>query len=306
MSRVNEKDYYPFGMLEPGRQFIANDYRFGFNGKEKDDEVKGLGNSLNFGERIYDSRVARWLSLDPLKAKYTEWSPYNFGLDNPIVLKDDYGRDVSFSTVTNKDGSKTVFVTVNAKLINLSSSKNHPSELAAIKSGIEYEAKKVFSQNFNDVNGQKVEVNFSLNISIISEKEQIKSNDHVIALVDDVNPTKDLDPIGRADLGGNVQITEAGLSYEEISKTATHELGHNLGLSDEYEYKNNILIRERPDNLMGAGKGENLDNSQKGQVFYRYSLLGSEKKQIFRNASQRPGNSKDDTEKLLKNAKTKK
>jgi len=31
-------------------------YRYGFNGHEKDDEIKGSGNSLNFGARILDPR----------------------------------------------------------------------------------------------------------------------------------------------------------------------------------------------------------------------------------------------------------
>ena len=30
-------------------------YSYGFNGKEKDDEVKGGGNSVDFGSRIYDA-----------------------------------------------------------------------------------------------------------------------------------------------------------------------------------------------------------------------------------------------------------
>jgi RHS repeat-associated protein len=41
-------------------------YRYGFNGMEKDDEVKGSGNSLDFGSRIYDARTGRWLSVDPV------------------------------------------------------------------------------------------------------------------------------------------------------------------------------------------------------------------------------------------------
>jgi RHS repeat-associated protein len=47
-----------------------NGYRFTFNGMEKDDEVKGVGNSLDFGARIYDSRLGRWLSVDPLSYKF--------------------------------------------------------------------------------------------------------------------------------------------------------------------------------------------------------------------------------------------
>ena len=44
----------------------AVSYRFGFNGKENDNEVKGAGNSVDFGARIYDSRLGRWMSVDSL------------------------------------------------------------------------------------------------------------------------------------------------------------------------------------------------------------------------------------------------
>jgi len=50
-----------FGAPMPGRSFNSNSYKYGFNGKEKDDEVKGNGNSYDFGARIYDPRIGRWL-----------------------------------------------------------------------------------------------------------------------------------------------------------------------------------------------------------------------------------------------------
>ena len=62
-------DYYPFGSPMDGRTFSSEKYRFGFNGKENDNEVKGAGNSLDFGARIYDSRLGRWLSCDPSEKK---------------------------------------------------------------------------------------------------------------------------------------------------------------------------------------------------------------------------------------------
>ena len=37
-------DYYPFGMQMPGRNYQAGNYRFGFNGTENDNDVKGVGN----------------------------------------------------------------------------------------------------------------------------------------------------------------------------------------------------------------------------------------------------------------------
>jgi len=51
-------------------------YHFGFKGQEKDDEIQGDGNSLEFGARIYDSRLGRWLSVDPQANSYPSYSPY--------------------------------------------------------------------------------------------------------------------------------------------------------------------------------------------------------------------------------------
>jgi hypothetical protein len=34
----------------------SGSYRYGFNGKENDNEVKGAGNQQDYGMRIYDPR----------------------------------------------------------------------------------------------------------------------------------------------------------------------------------------------------------------------------------------------------------
>lgn len=65
-------------MLIPNRHNSSNSYRYGFNGKEKDDELKGEGNSYDFGARIYDSRIGRWFALDKSFKKYPDLSPYIF------------------------------------------------------------------------------------------------------------------------------------------------------------------------------------------------------------------------------------
>lgn len=58
--------HYPFGMLMPSRNWSAgSDYRFGFNGKESDTETYGEGNAYDFGARIYDARLGRWMSVYP-------------------------------------------------------------------------------------------------------------------------------------------------------------------------------------------------------------------------------------------------
>jgi RHS repeat-associated protein len=60
---LSQNDYYPFGMLMPGRQYSAvNSYRF--NGKEIDKEISGEGNQYDYGFRIYNLRLGRFLSAD--------------------------------------------------------------------------------------------------------------------------------------------------------------------------------------------------------------------------------------------------
>jgi RHS repeat-associated protein len=73
-------------MQMPGRKYSAgsSSYRYGFNGKENDNEVKGEGNQQDYGMRIYDPRLGRFLSVDPLIDEYPELTPYQFASNRPI------------------------------------------------------------------------------------------------------------------------------------------------------------------------------------------------------------------------------
>jgi len=72
----------------------AGEYRYGFNGLEKDDEVMGGGNSYTTFFRQYDPRLGRWLSIDPLARKYPSMSPYSFAANSPLIVVDKDGRDL--------------------------------------------------------------------------------------------------------------------------------------------------------------------------------------------------------------------
>lgn len=54
-------DYYPGGMAMPGRNIIG-DYRYNYQGQEKDDET----GKIAFELRLYDPRINRWLTTDPM------------------------------------------------------------------------------------------------------------------------------------------------------------------------------------------------------------------------------------------------
>ncbi|WP_290698274.1 RHS repeat-associated core domain-containing protein [Lacinutrix sp.] len=82
-------DYYPFGMPMPDRN-VEGDYRYGYQGEyaEKDKET-----GLNaFQLRMYDSRIGRWISPDPMGEFF---SPYLAMGNNPISKTDPTGGSTS-------------------------------------------------------------------------------------------------------------------------------------------------------------------------------------------------------------------
>ena len=81
---LSYQDYFSFGMITPDRSHSSNSYRFGFNGKENDNEVKGTGGQQDYGMRIYDPRLGKFLSVDPLTKDYAYYTPYQFSGNMPI------------------------------------------------------------------------------------------------------------------------------------------------------------------------------------------------------------------------------
>jgi RHS repeat-associated protein len=72
---------------------VSGGYRYGFNGKEKTDEISGEGNSYDFGARMLDPKIGRWLSIDPMARKQPEQSPFKAFLNCPLVYIDPNGMD---------------------------------------------------------------------------------------------------------------------------------------------------------------------------------------------------------------------
>ncbi len=100
---TSAQDYYPFGMQMPGRIFNSGKYRYGFNGKEMDNEVKGIGNQQDYGMRISDPRLGRFLSVDPISKDYPWYTPYQFAGNMPIWAIDLDGLEEKKATININD-----------------------------------------------------------------------------------------------------------------------------------------------------------------------------------------------------------
>ncbi|MCH2230797.1 MAG: hypothetical protein MK105_10670 [Crocinitomicaceae bacterium] len=115
-------DYYPYGMLMPGRNHAeADGYRYGFQGQETDDEVKGEGNSVNYKYRMHDPRIGRFFAVDPLEKEYPHNSPYAFSENNVIHAIELEGLE---KVVTHTYNPKTKKFKITAKSIDYGLKEN--------------------------------------------------------------------------------------------------------------------------------------------------------------------------------------
>lgn len=66
------------------------DYRFGFNGQEKDNEISGVGNSMTAEFWQYDSRLGRRWNVDPVRKP--DVSAYAAFSNKPVIMIDPEGN----------------------------------------------------------------------------------------------------------------------------------------------------------------------------------------------------------------------
>jgi RHS repeat-associated protein len=79
-------------------------YCFGFNGKESDSEVSSTGQGTqDYGFRIYNPSLGRFLSVDPLTKTYPHYSPYQFAGNSPLAFIDLDGLERVLAITFNSD-----------------------------------------------------------------------------------------------------------------------------------------------------------------------------------------------------------
>jgi RHS repeat-associated protein len=144
-------------MMELGKTHIGV-YKYGFNGEEKDDETYGNGNEYDLGERFYDPRLGRMLSLDPLMQQYPWQSPYAYCGNSPIGQIDINGAGGPFSEndgvglVTNS-GENSSFETIARKSIQPIRRVSRDEFIAQI-TYTAYNADKINQSHFTDFCGK--------------------------------------------------------------------------------------------------------------------------------------------------------
>ncbi|MEQ9304169.1 MAG: RHS repeat-associated core domain-containing protein, partial [Marinoscillum sp.] len=106
---VSVSDYYPFGLEHHQYYSVRQDrneaaaQRYGFNGKERDNSFSASSVVYDYGFRIYNPSIGKFLSVDPLTASYPWYTPYQFAGNKPIWAVDLVGLEPGYFQLMDYD-----------------------------------------------------------------------------------------------------------------------------------------------------------------------------------------------------------
>jgi RHS repeat-associated protein len=255
---VSQSDYYPFGMMLPDRNSSGDEYRYGFNGMEKDDEVSGNANSYDFGARIYNPRVGRWLSVDPKGGTFPGLSPYNYCYNDPTIIKDPNGE--------------TGIVTIRGDKVIVSQNNYY------YRAGIDQEIATAMAQKVQDdwnaahgtvtIDGKTYPVEFEITGTAISGPEE------AVELIKNACFEDNFIAVGST---GRTSVTNGSTAYynpdqneRQGGTTYSHEPVHGWGLHGHTEAQTSVVVNGE---IVGEVKKENIDEN--GNIAMRVAGDGS-------------------------------
>jgi RHS repeat-associated protein len=253
------QNYYPFGQNIPKWSTSASNdptrYRFGFNDKENDNEwVK-----QDYGMRIYDQRVGRFLSVDPLREKYPWNSTYAFAENRPIDGKDLDGLE--WDKATDSNGNTKISTNINFTIDpDLKfSEKQIESYKSALSEQLNSTLKKSFGENYS---GQ------------VTFDGGVESRQVIPLLYISANKPKPGEKISIAGMTVNqnslVNIYHKDgtiKSPEEIAEDGIHELFHTLRLGHPFE------TTQGPDTKLIRLEGSSYETTQTTDPKIIYNIM---------------------------------
>jgi RHS repeat-associated protein len=234
-------------MSMPGRKHSGGTYRYGFNGKETDSET-GI---QDYGMRWYLPNIARFASVDPLTAKYTWLTPYQFAANRPIDGTDLDGLEWSEKITNYANGWKRIEFHIYIKVINSSKIVKE----AEIKTAADTKWKQAIEKTYSKTDEQnKIDYEVgSVQFVYVTAADVNKDTDFYIEVIDvESKKNKEGQSVfveGEATGGignSNVnRITIAGaadgksnLNSVSLGRTVAHELGHTAGLEHPHKPTN--------------------------------------------------------------------
>ncbi len=264
---------------------IINPYQttYSFQGQERDDEVKGAGNSYTTEFRQLDPRIGRWLSLDPLMRNFPWQSAYSSFNSNPILIIDPKGLDGIVSVDKDK---KTINVQVNfyydksnedykkygitEDFINKSTGKLYKSDINKFhESGFE-------SKNGSSIkiDGKDWTINYNINFIGLESLDAVKNKLNEDKTANSFQFINDLQFNGKPTSGlwnANTRTLSIGSLRRDDGSTLIHEFGHSIGLPHSTEIPNTShfgCIHDCPEQVNHNGNNDEY-GSMMSYALYR-------------------------------------
>ena len=237
-------DYYPACSVNtglPNRHKAGNEYRYGVQGQEKDDEVSGEGNSYTAEFWQYDCRVDRWLSRDPKASSFSWQSSYSSMNNNPLMFADPLG-DSSWGTIDDVNKIATLHVT--GKVIDKSGTNVDVQEAI---SDMTADIEATF-QGSVEYNGEQYKFETDIQLEEVTNLNDISSSDHLFVLSKNAKKDRRLANGVSSRIGGKVAFigseqyaTKSVFSWGSNTRPTVHEFGHLMGLKHTVEDHLNLM-----------------------------------------------------------------
>ena len=251
-----------------GRRLLSAKAKYGFNGKLKDNEDHGEGNAYDFGARIYDPRLGKWLALDPTQKKYAGFTPYGFSFNSPLIFNDPDGKDGRL-TVDNEKKQVTLETTVfiyggdasidydqMAKDYNKAFSDLNTTKKVGdwtVKVDVKFVVAKQIDEQMAAMN-EDPKGNISTNTTeSIKNKESFgfKPGDNTLKINTGIGMGSRVE--GNAGLGFN----EAASASKDPS-VGIHEIFHLLGFIDRYDAGSGLEVADYQGDVLSNGTKNNF------------------------------------------------
>jgi len=219
------------GMLMDGRSYNAGqaDARYKFVGNERDVET-GFD---YLGDRSYDSRIGRLLSVDPFASKDPSRSPYSYAANNPIVFVDINGD--SLAVTGTKEATQAFTNTINNGLGGFYNTQIDANGNVTLARTNQQGPLNERQQALSDVLNTAISDNKTVKIGLTIDDNQVLVGSYKSGTVD----MGDIGQIGKSD---QIFLSEAGALGHEVAEQTKKQLEGLKNVYSDYSKAHNHAI----------------------------------------------------------------